>query len=581
MIREFAFGLSRRHYFEDSSNIVNWMDLHSDTFMSLYEYDNDVKDYFAENKKLSGYDGKIYIPEEFILDVDGGNPDDAQKKAIGLKLMLEDLDVPYKAFFSGTGFHFHIPSTSFTYRPHKNLHTKIKTVLTKHGIFEYADPSVTDKLRLIRVPNTKNNKSGSYKVELQKGMLEGDVNAIIEYAKKPQPMSDIVMEGQPVFNVIISEEEKKQTQSIQLSQGRSPDPSLYPCISSMIQSIPMGKRHMVALRLSAWFRWLYPEETVRMLMEVWRVQVSGNDKPFSEKEMDSIVTSAYEGHGGQGNKYGCSDPIMDEYCKNTCRLYRNKKSQTMMDASDMETNLIEFYKSDVTPLNLGQLYGGDYPIYPGEVVVLQAPPKSMKTMLLQNWMCAFKVPTYFLEMEMSPRQIWSRFVQIENGWTEEQLRDHYANHNNGQDKKFQWLQVNYSPISARDLEKTILTLPVKPRVVVIDHMGLFQSNLKDPNMRVEEASQAMMELAVKHNIIVFAVSEINKTAMTEGMGLHSTKGSFRVAYNLNKLLSLVPRRSMTTGELEYLDLRSDANREREHLQVRLKLDNVRIIRDDS
>ena len=252
-----------------------------------------------------------------------------------------------------------------------------------------------------------------------------------------------------------------------------------------------------------------------------------------------------------------------------------------MDASDMETNLIEFYKSDVTPLNLGQLYGGDYPIYPGEVVVLQAPPKSMKTMLLQNWMCAFKVPTYFLEMEMSPRQIWSRFVQIENGWTEEQLRDHYANHNNGQDKKFQWLQVNYSPISARDLEKTILTLPVKPRVVVIDHMGLFQSNLKDPNMRVEEASQAMMELAVKHNIIVFAVSEINKTAMTEGMGLHSTKGSFRVAYNLNKLLSLVPRRSMTTGELEYLDLRSDANREREHLQVRLKLDNVRIIRDDS
>jgi len=579
VIREFAFGLGRRHYFEDASNIVNWMELHSDTYMSLYEYDNDVKDYFAKNQKLAGYDGNIYIPEEFILDVDGGNPDDAQEKAIGLKILLGDLDVPFKAFFSGTGFHFHIPSSSFTYRPHKNLHMKVKEVLTQHGVFEYADPAVTDKLRIIRVPNTKNTKSGCYKVELKNGMLEGDINEIIEYAMKPKPITDTILESHPVFNVLISEEEKKHTQNIQVSQGRSPDPSLYPCISGMVESIPMGKRHMVALRLSAWFRWLYPEDVVRYLMDGWRNQVSGDERSFSKKEMESIVTSAYEGHGGQGNKYGCNDPIMDEYCKNTCRLYRNKRSQTVMDASDMETNLIEFYKSDVTPLNIGKLYGGDFPVYPGEVVILQAPPKSMKTMLLQNWMCAFKVPTYFLEMEMSPRQIWSRFVQIENGWNEEQLREHYRSFQNGQDNKFQWLQVNYSPISARDLEKTIMTLPTKPRIVVVDHMGLFQSNLKDPNMKVEEASQAMMELAVKQNIIVFAVSEINKSAMREGMGISSTKGSFRTAYNANKLLSLIPRRSLTTGELEALDLRCEANRERENLKVRLTLDNVRIIHE--
>jgi hypothetical protein len=576
MIREFAFGLGRRHYFEDASNVVNWMELHSDTYMSLYEYDDDVKDYFAKNQKLAGYDGSIYIPEEFILDVDGGNPDDAQKKAIGLKILLGDLDVPFKVFFSGTGFHFHIPSSSFTYRPHKHLHMKVKEILTQCGIFEYADPAVTDKLRLIRVPNTKNTKSGSYKIELKNGMLEGDINEIIEYAMKPQPITDVILESHPVFNVLISEEEKKHTQNVHISQGRAPDPSLYPCIGGMVESIPMGKRHMVALRLSAWFRWLYPEDTVRLLMDSWRRQVSGNDKPFSEKEMEGIVTSAYEGHGGQGNKYGCNDPIMDEYCKNTCRLYRNKRSQTMMDASEMETNLIEFYKSDVTPLNIGKLYGEDFPVYPGEVVIIQAPPKSMKTMLLQNWMCAFKVPTYFLEMEMSPRQIWSRFVMIENGWSEEELIDHYRSFQNGQDKHFQWLQVNYSPISARDLEKTIMTLPVKPRVVVVDHMGLFQSNLKDPNMKVEEASQAMMELAVKQNIIVFAVSEINKSAMREGMGISSTKGSFRTAYNANKLLSIIPRRSMTTGELEALDLRCEANRERENLNVRLILDNVRI-----
>jgi len=394
---------------------------------------------------------------------------------------------------------------------------------------------------------------------------------------KPQPLTDVILESHPVFNVLISEEEvKQQTQYTTISQGRSPDPSLYPCISGMLESIPMGKRHHVALRISAWLRWLYPEDVVRLIMEKWRVQVSGNDCPFTSKEMDSIVKSAYEAHNGQGNKFGCNDPVMDEYCKNTCRLYRNKRSQSVMDAQEMESNLIEFYKSDVTPLNIGKLYGGDFPVYPGEVVILQAPPKSMKTMLLQNWMVAFKVPTYFLEMEMSPRQIWSRFVMIEKGWSEKELVDHYRSFQNGQDKHFQWLMVNYSSISARDLEKTILTLPVKPRLVVIDHMGLFQSNLRDPNMKVEEASQAMMELAVKHNLIVFAVSEINKSAMRDGLNIFSSKGSFRTAYNANKILSLIPRTSKTTGMIDMLDLRCEANRERENLNVRLILDNVRI-----
>ena len=78
-------------------------------------------------------------------------------------------------------------------------------------------------------------------------------------------------------------------------------------------------------------------------MERWRLQVDREESPFTGKEMESIVKSAYEAHNGQGNKFGCNDPVMDEYCKNTCRLYRNKRSLNVMDASEMENNLIEFY----------------------------------------------------------------------------------------------------------------------------------------------------------------------------------------------------------------------------------------------
>jgi KaiC/GvpD/RAD55 family RecA-like ATPase len=345
----------------------------------------------------------------------------------------------------------------------------------------------------------------------------------------------------------------------------------------MLESVPMGKRHMVALRIAAWFRWLYPENTLRLVMEEWRKQVTSSNSPFTEKEMESIINSAYDGHNGQGCRYGCHDTVMDQYCKNTCRLYKSKKNQTIMDSSDMEKMLIDFLKTDSKPINFGDIYKSqDFPIYPGEVVILQAPPKSMKTMLLQNWVNSFKRPTYFIEMEMSPRQIWSRFVMIENNWSEQELRDHYQEMRNGMDEKFKYLTVDYSAPYANELEKRISMLPIKPEIVIVDHMGLFKSKQRDPNMKVEEASQAMMELAVKHNIIVIAVSEITKQAFNEGMNMASSKGSFRTAYNTNKLLSVNPRKSVSSGLIEQLHLKCEANREREHINITLQVENANI-----
>ena len=586
MIKEFAFGLSQRHYFQDAGNVCDWMNIDKDTYMSLYDFDDSIKEYFSKNNSLSGFDGLVYIPDEFILDVDGTDSEDldsARKKAIGLSIVLDDLQIPFRLYFSGNkGFHFGIPGTSFRWKPDKNLHLKVKDALTNAGIFDYADPSVTDKTRLIRVNNTKNLKAGMWKCIIPKSVLHSDniLEDIKKIAYKPGEIPDFDLECEPVFDVL----ERNKTEEVKtpefISQGRNPDPVNYPCISSMLSSNAQGERHATALRLSAWFRWLYPESVVRTVMEQWRQQVDDPKSPFTNKEMESIIKSAYESHGGQGNRYGCNDSIMDKHCSQTCKLFKSKKSQSVMDAQSMEESLINFLRSDVNPLNLGDIYEGeDFPIYPGEVVVIQAPPKSMKTMFLQNIMNGFKKPTYFIEMEMSPRQIWSRFVQIEMGWSEDDLRSHYQQMQNGMDKRFKWLTVDYSCPYANELEKRIAMLSVKPEIVVVDHMGLFKSKQRDPNMKTEEASQAMMELAVRHNVIVFAVSEITKSAFHEGnMNIASAKGSFRTAYNTNKLLSVIPSKSRTTGLIEQLRVRCEANREREHLDIKLDVVNNQLIK---
>ena len=586
MIKEFAFGLSNRCHFQEASKAGEWMGLDRDTFVSLYDYDNNVINYVQQKGKLAGYDGPIYMPDEFILDVDGTNPLNARDKLLGLMIVLDDLNLAYNTYFSGTGFHIGIHSSAFRWQPCNDLHIKVKKELTSKGIFEYADPAVTDKTRIIRLVYTRNSKSNLWKVQIDPifNILDKDdkefVQEIEQFASKPQKIINEDIECNVVFDVL-GASQTTQTHTLAEepvpSQGRQPDPMNYPCIQRMLYGSVVGSRHLVALRLAAWMRWLYPEETVRLLMNDWRTRVDNPEKPFKQKEMDTIIDNCYDGHDGSGYRYGCHDIVMDKHCQNTCRLFKSKKSQNTMNAEMMEKEMIDFYKRDLNPINFSEIYTNcNFPIYPGEVVILQAPPASMKTMLLQNLMVAFKKPTYFIEMEMSPRQIWSRFAMIEKGWTEEQLADHYRQYNNGISQSFNWLTVDYGSLYTHELEKRIATLPVKPEIVVVDHMGLFRSKQRDHNMKVEEASQALMELAVKHQVIVFTVSEISKQAMVEGMNIASSRGSFRVAYNANKILSLKPFKD-EKGEIKMLQLVSDKNRERETLNIKLSIDNVRMV----
>ena len=243
----------------------------------------------------------------------------------------------------------------------------------------------------------------------------------------------VITSHKTVFDVTLPEKKEDIVETIFKEEGRSPDLSNYTCIQRMIKGTGIGNRHAVALRLAAHFRWLYPESIVRLVMESWRQKVDRPDYRFSEKEMENIIKSSYEGHGGEGNRYGCNDSVMDSYCSSRCKLYKSKADTKALDSTTMENQLIEFYKNDIEPINIGSLYGENFPIYPGEVVILQAPPASMKTKLLQNWIVDLKRPTYFVEMEMSSRQIWSRFVMIENGWDEEELKEHYKALKNGQD----------------------------------------------------------------------------------------------------------------------------------------------------
>ena len=578
MIKEMAFGLANRHHFVESSQISDWYGTDSDTFMSLYDYDDYVKSYVKNNNKLAGFDGKIYIPSEFLLDVDGDNVDEARQKTIGLTILLNDLDIPFNIYFSGTGFHVGIPDEAFTWKGARDLHLKVKDALTAKGIFEYADVSVTDKSRIIRLLNTRNRKSNLYKVYLTHKELHSHPEDIIKLARKPREITIPRHECNPVFDVMVREKEAMKLVLKKKIVGRQADVVNFPCIQTMLNGTEPGRRHASALRIASHLRWRYPEDIVTVIMHHWRDKVSTKESPFKKAEMDRMINDVYDGHNGSGYRYGCNDVEMDRHCNPTCKLYKAKKNQNALDSNAMEKLLMDFIQSDIKPIDIGALYGKKFPIYPGEVVIVQGPPKCMKTMLLQNWLNALKKPTYFLEMEMSPRQMMMRFAMMETGMNEDEIVESYRQGVSVSDK-FKWLTIDYNPCRSFELQKRIQMQASKPEIVVVDHMGLFHSAHKDNNMKVEEASQALMELAIQNNVVVFAVSEIGKESFREGQNVASTRGSFRVAYNANKIIGVTGKKD-AEGLLSHVTVATIANRERESLDVILDVNNVTLTKSE-
>ncbi len=582
MIREYAPSLSNRGHFLNEVE-VSKMKGGKDKFMSLFCYDESVKEYVAENGKIAGYDGIIYLAREHILDIDGFSVDSAKEKTCKLLDIIKSLKIPYKVYFSGRGFHVSIPNEAFKWEPSEDLHNYVKDALNAKGIFKYADPAVADKTRLIRINNTINSKVTLYKVELtrllKKAPLEQQsVSDILEYARRPKQPSayGFTDEVEPVFNALPSKKKVEVIEESKTFLGREPDPVNYPCISNMLKSKAEGKRHVTALRLASWFRWRYPEHIVNIIMEDWRQQVNKDaKKKVTKKEMKGCINGAYQGHNGSGYNYGCNDTIREYFCEKSCRLYGAKKNSDIIGFAGMEDNALSFYSSGLTPLNLGDMYEGeDYPIYPGELVVLQAEPKAMKTMLIHNWILSFKRKTYFLEMEMSPRQMYMRHRQIKEGLSYEEVEEALKlGKKSGYDDD--WLMIDYKPCFPFELNKRLDVMTEKPEIVVIDHIGLMESNNKDMNGKMEEIMAALKEVAIRSNIIVFAISEMTKESMNKRWGvpaIAAARGSARIAYTANKLLSIVPTKD-DKGLIAFLKLESVANREKEGINVYLAPEN--------
>jgi len=288
--------------------------------------------------------------------------------------------------------------------------------------------------------------------------------------------------------------------------------------------------------------------------------------------------SVYNANSGEGYHFGCNSEVKDRMCSPECKLYKAKKSISNYEISDLEEELIKFYSTDQVPLDIGKMYDQHFPIYPGETVLLTAPPESMKSMLMLNWLLAIKKRSYFMEFEMSRKQVIERIAMIHNDWNQEDLKNHYRTGKNGM-PKMSHIKFDFEPCFPWEIKKKLDVINFKPEVIFIDHCGLMRSRFRDEISKDKDISESIMNLSKDLNCIVIGIWELSKDAFKNGIDISSPSGSFRISYNANKILALKPIRG-SEGAIEHLELITLKNREQERLNCRLDVDqrkNGRII----
>jgi hypothetical protein len=343
-------------------------------FASIFRFSDEILLYLAENQvggrpSIAGYDGRIWAP--FLpLDIDALAPADLGR-ALDLtrrilRLLRERWTLPQAAvhpyFSGGKGFHLLVDTRVFgrvapareLHRVFSRLRLEVLRALpeSERALF---DLSIGDKVRLLRLPNTRHRKSGLYKVALDEAEVAGaGVERILALARSPRPLRRVGAAGlvplEPVQAVPAAQALYARVQRA-VRRARGPHPyrfaapptatehALCAARRAMWDSpIAPGSRNNAAIRLASAFRLAgYGRADTQALLLAWNRR---QHRPLPEREIRAVVGSAYA--RPYPYAYGCHDEVIRSFCPfvgrlEECEDYREQHARSGRRGWTLET----------------------------------------------------------------------------------------------------------------------------------------------------------------------------------------------------------------------------------------------------
>lgn len=329
-------------------------------FSTYFFYTDEIFAYMSAHAReghpsISGYHGKVWAP--FLpLDIDSADLGKAHEiLRVIAHTLIEKWHVPAEGchfYFSGAkGFHLMLDTRLFgkvtaTQHLHQIFSTLREELVYAWPEFDRSsiDLTIKDPVRLLRMPNTLNAKSGLYKIGLDYGeVMNMSILKIQDMAKTPRPLRFTDETGYiPAFEVpahpklaaffnrarrLIRRFTRKPFSYCFVPKlGKKPEDFLCPGFLKIWQShIEPGLRNNCSIRLLSEFRLNgLDQENARDLICEWnRKQNIG----LSDTELQHTLHSAYAHHFPY--RYGCRDMIAQKFCPfgdfEKCRIWKKSR----------------------------------------------------------------------------------------------------------------------------------------------------------------------------------------------------------------------------------------------------------------
>ena len=307
----------------------------SDCYCTYYLFDDALPEYMArDGGSVAGYDGPCYA-HYLPFDIDSPDLDEAQATARDIAdYAIDRMGVSEEGlaiYFSGSkGFHLAVASAAFGgVDPGVDLPNVFRYL--REGIVEDSKPSrpetvdfaISDRLRLLRLPNTRHSKSGLYKVPLSlRELEESEPDELRHLASKPrQPVLTDETGLLPRFPVEATPEAEELLarcveRAERMEHSALPDPGRFLdsgnvshalCDAEMElyrEGVSEGCRASVGLRLASRFRAAgYSEDVAEKMVSAF---ASRCEPALPAQEVRAVVRSAYRANGN-GYQFGCGN----------------------------------------------------------------------------------------------------------------------------------------------------------------------------------------------------------------------------------------------------------------------------------
>lgn len=552
------------------------LNLDRDFYKSIYLFNETQYKEFQERGSVAGMKDVVTNKLAFDFD-DASNPDNARQDAMTLIDRLRGNGISEESiqiFFSGSkGFEVSVDlkDTMLTPVEAKNIASNLAKDLASF------DTSIYNATRIFRVPLTKHNKTGLYKIPLSMDDITASAEVIKANAKSNFTPDDIAGAWKPAVLSGVLKKLKDTTPKLEktmasivsdldyssIDWSKKPEklsPEKYALSLGFFES---GERSHALMILGASNRALGMDEThnyyaLKAAADL-QSQRTGSDKFSKDEIWKNIVSQIYSPLWMGGTYSVKTDALLQ---KINMHIPASIKQQDMKDVVGISEGY-EAFKHYARNIAENTMEVGipsldrQLNFQRGRLYSILGSPGSGKTSLALNMINHTSKNSYhsmFFSFDMSQYDVIQKLTQRHTGMKRDELYDIYTSDNLAEIEKVNGiLQDNYANVSfvfktgqsIDEIKESIVKreqlLGIDIPLIIVDYLELVQSKFSDPTQASAEVIQGLREIAINTNKIVIVLLQPNKMSSTVDQPITSynaAKGSASVAQAVTAMLTV-------------------------------------------